>query len=48
MVKEYGITEYDAQVLTFSKALADQFETAARAANIRESFWRRGVSEKLR
>ncbi len=32
MVKEYGITEYDAQVLTFSKALADQFETAARAA----------------
>jgi aspartyl-tRNA(Asn)/glutamyl-tRNA(Gln) amidotransferase subunit B len=32
MVKEYGITEYDAQVLTFSKALADQFEEAARAA----------------
>src|SRR5438309_8749359 len=26
MVKEYGITEYEAQVLTFSKALADQFE----------------------
>jgi aspartyl-tRNA(Asn)/glutamyl-tRNA(Gln) amidotransferase subunit B len=32
MVKEYGITEYDAQVLTFSKPLADQFEEAARAA----------------
>jgi aspartyl-tRNA(Asn)/glutamyl-tRNA(Gln) amidotransferase subunit B len=32
MVKEYGITEYDAQVLTFSKALADQFEAAAKAA----------------
>ena len=32
MVKEYGITEYDAQVLTFSKPLADQFEAAARAA----------------
>ena len=32
MVKEYGITEYDAQVLTFSKSLADQFEQAATAA----------------
>jgi aspartyl-tRNA(Asn)/glutamyl-tRNA(Gln) amidotransferase subunit B len=32
LVKEYGITEYDAQVLTVSKSLADQFETAARAA----------------
>jgi aspartyl-tRNA(Asn)/glutamyl-tRNA(Gln) amidotransferase subunit B len=32
MVKEYGITEYDAQVLTVSKALADQFEGAAKAA----------------
>jgi aspartyl-tRNA(Asn)/glutamyl-tRNA(Gln) amidotransferase subunit B len=32
MIKEYGITEYDAQVLTFSKSLADQFEEAARAA----------------
>jgi aspartyl-tRNA(Asn)/glutamyl-tRNA(Gln) amidotransferase subunit B len=32
MVKDYGITEYDAQVLTVSKALADQFEEAARAA----------------
>jgi aspartyl-tRNA(Asn)/glutamyl-tRNA(Gln) amidotransferase subunit B len=32
MVKEYGITEYDARVLTFSKSLADQFEEAARAA----------------
>jgi aspartyl-tRNA(Asn)/glutamyl-tRNA(Gln) amidotransferase subunit B len=32
MVKEYGITEYDANVLTFSKELADQFEAAARAA----------------
>jgi aspartyl-tRNA(Asn)/glutamyl-tRNA(Gln) amidotransferase subunit B len=31
-VKEYGITEYDAQVLTFSKSLADQFEQAAKAA----------------
>src|ERR1700678_963109 len=31
-VKEYGITEYDAQVLTGSKALADQFEEAAKAA----------------
>src|ERR1700757_2474018 len=32
MVKEFGITEYDAQVLTLSKALADQFEKAAKAA----------------
>jgi aspartyl-tRNA(Asn)/glutamyl-tRNA(Gln) amidotransferase subunit B len=32
MVKDYGITEYDAQVLTSPKALADQFEEAARAA----------------
>jgi aspartyl-tRNA(Asn)/glutamyl-tRNA(Gln) amidotransferase subunit B len=32
MVKEYGITEYDAHVLTVSKSLADQFEEAARAA----------------
>ncbi len=32
LVKEYGITEYDAQVLTVSKSLADQFETAAKAA----------------
>ena len=32
MVKEYRITEYDAQVLTFSKSLADQFEEAAKAA----------------
>jgi aspartyl-tRNA(Asn)/glutamyl-tRNA(Gln) amidotransferase subunit B len=32
MVKDYGITEYDAHVLTFSKALADQFESAAKAA----------------
>src|SRR5579859_7861028 len=32
LVKEYGITEYDAQVLTVSKSLADQFESAARAA----------------
>ena len=32
LVKDYGITEYDAQVLTVSKSLADQFETAAKAA----------------
>jgi aspartyl-tRNA(Asn)/glutamyl-tRNA(Gln) amidotransferase subunit B len=32
MVKEYGITEYDAQVLTVSKVLADQFEAAAKVA----------------
>ena len=32
MVKDYGISEYDAQVLTFSKSLADQFESAAKAA----------------
>src|SRR5271163_176778 len=32
MMKEYGITEYDAQVLTSSKLLADQFESAARTA----------------
>jgi aspartyl-tRNA(Asn)/glutamyl-tRNA(Gln) amidotransferase subunit B len=31
-IKDYGITEYDAQVLTVSKPLADQFESAARAA----------------
>jgi len=32
LVKEYGITEYDAGVLTFTKDLADQFEAAAKAA----------------
>ncbi|HKW25654.1 MAG TPA: Asp-tRNA(Asn)/Glu-tRNA(Gln) amidotransferase subunit GatB [Terriglobales bacterium] len=32
MVSEYGITEYDAGVLTASRALVDQFEEAARAA----------------
>ncbi len=32
MVTDYGISEYDAQVLTSSKALADQFEEAAKAA----------------
>src|SRR6201987_5725862 len=31
-VKDYGITEYDAGVLTLSKELADQFEAAAKAA----------------
>ena len=31
-VGEFGVTEYDAQVLTASKSLADQFEAAARAA----------------
>src|ERR1700736_1164415 len=32
MVTEYAITEYDAQVLTDSKSLADQFESAAKVA----------------
>jgi aspartyl-tRNA(Asn)/glutamyl-tRNA(Gln) amidotransferase subunit B len=32
MVRDYGITEYDAQVLTASKSLADRFESAAKAA----------------
>jgi aspartyl-tRNA(Asn)/glutamyl-tRNA(Gln) amidotransferase subunit B len=32
MVKEYAITEYDAQVLTLSQSLAGQFEAAAKAA----------------
>jgi aspartyl-tRNA(Asn)/glutamyl-tRNA(Gln) amidotransferase subunit B len=32
LVADYGITEQDAVVLTSSKALADQFEAAARAA----------------
>ncbi|HSY92038.1 MAG TPA: Asp-tRNA(Asn)/Glu-tRNA(Gln) amidotransferase subunit GatB [Candidatus Binatus sp.] len=32
MVKDYGITEYDSQVLTSPKSLADQFEEAAKAA----------------
>jgi aspartyl-tRNA(Asn)/glutamyl-tRNA(Gln) amidotransferase subunit B len=32
LVADFGITEYDAQVLTASKILADQFEEAARAA----------------
>jgi len=32
MVKDYGVTEYDAAVLTSSKSLADQFEEAAKAA----------------
>jgi aspartyl-tRNA(Asn)/glutamyl-tRNA(Gln) amidotransferase subunit B len=32
MIDDYGISEYDAQVLTFNKTLADQFEEAAKAA----------------
>ncbi|HSZ00743.1 MAG TPA: Asp-tRNA(Asn)/Glu-tRNA(Gln) amidotransferase subunit GatB [Terriglobales bacterium] len=32
MVADYGITDYDAQVLTAKKLFADQFETAAKAA----------------
>ena len=32
MVASYGITEYDAQVLTVTKSLADRFEEAARTA----------------
>lgn len=32
MISDYGITPYDAQVLTATKALVDQFEAAARAA----------------
>jgi aspartyl-tRNA(Asn)/glutamyl-tRNA(Gln) amidotransferase subunit B len=32
MVADYGITEQDAQVLTLTKALADQFESAAKVA----------------
>jgi aspartyl-tRNA(Asn)/glutamyl-tRNA(Gln) amidotransferase subunit B len=31
-MRDFGVTEYDAQVLTVSKALADQFESAAKAA----------------
>ena len=31
-VEQYGITEYDAQVLTATKSLADQFESAAKSA----------------
>jgi aspartyl-tRNA(Asn)/glutamyl-tRNA(Gln) amidotransferase subunit B len=32
MVSDYGITEQDAQVLTLTQSLADQFEAAAKAA----------------
>ena len=32
MIADYGITPQDAQVLTLSKSLADQFEAAAKAA----------------
>jgi aspartyl-tRNA(Asn)/glutamyl-tRNA(Gln) amidotransferase subunit B len=32
MVADYGITEQDAQVLSLTKSLADQFEAAAKAA----------------
>jgi aspartyl-tRNA(Asn)/glutamyl-tRNA(Gln) amidotransferase subunit B len=32
MIGDYGITEYDARVLTATKSLADQFEEAAKAA----------------
>ncbi len=31
-VRDFGVTEYDAQVLTVSKSLADQFEQAAKVA----------------
>src|SRR6266496_2680229 len=33
MMSDYGITGYDAHVLTSSKLLADQFESAAKATN---------------
>jgi aspartyl-tRNA(Asn)/glutamyl-tRNA(Gln) amidotransferase subunit B len=32
LIADYGITSYDAQVLTSSKSFADQFEAAAKAA----------------
>jgi aspartyl-tRNA(Asn)/glutamyl-tRNA(Gln) amidotransferase subunit B len=32
MIGDYGITDYDAQVLTATKSFADQFESAAKAA----------------
>src|ERR1700704_5790776 len=32
MVSDYGITEYDARVLTATKSMADQFEAAAKPA----------------
>jgi aspartyl-tRNA(Asn)/glutamyl-tRNA(Gln) amidotransferase subunit B len=32
IVRDYGVTDYDAQVLTLSRSLADQFEAAAKAA----------------
>jgi len=32
MIAQFGITEYDAQVLTSSKRMADQFEAAAKVA----------------
>jgi aspartyl-tRNA(Asn)/glutamyl-tRNA(Gln) amidotransferase subunit B len=32
MIADYGITEYDAQVLTVTRSFADQFEAAAKAA----------------
>jgi aspartyl-tRNA(Asn)/glutamyl-tRNA(Gln) amidotransferase subunit B len=32
IIADYGITEYDAQVLTATKSFADQFEEAAKAA----------------
>jgi aspartyl-tRNA(Asn)/glutamyl-tRNA(Gln) amidotransferase subunit B len=32
MIADYGITDYDAQVLTATKSFADQFEEAAKAA----------------
>jgi aspartyl-tRNA(Asn)/glutamyl-tRNA(Gln) amidotransferase subunit B len=32
MVADYGITDYDAKVLTTTKSFADQFEAAAKAA----------------
>jgi len=32
LVSDYGITDYDAQVLTATKSLADQFEAAAKSA----------------
>ena len=32
MIADYGITDYDAQVLTAAKSFADQFEAAAKAA----------------
>ncbi len=48
MVAQYGITEYDATTLTVTRALADQFEEAAKAAKESQACLQPGAERTAR